>query len=108
MDFLTVLFFLIIGHFLCDFPWQNDYLAINKFPIVRGHINPVWKWCMTAHCAIHMLPVMLVTQNIYYGLIMFVSHFIIDYAKCRDRITYDTDQILHLAVVFWIAVIYCV
>lgn len=51
---------------------------------------------MTAHAAIHGLAVALLTGAALVGLIEGVVHALIDYCKCTGRITFTTDQILHI------------
>lgn len=104
MQFFDLLFWLIAMHFLCDFALQNDYLAINKNPILEGKPNPVWGWCMTAHCFIHAIPVMWLTGRLELALFILVTHFAIDYFKCLGKFSYSTDQKLHIAVLVWTAV----
>lgn len=113
MEFIDMLMWLVIGHFLCDFPLQNDYLAVNKNPVLVektessfiSKANPLWLWCMTAHSFIHALPVMWLTGKIELAILMIVTHFTIDYVKCIGRISFNEDQVLHLLVVFLIATI---
>lgn len=106
MSALDVFLWLWIGHCLCDYAWQLDFVAINKNPILNGEHNPIWFWCMLAHASIHALPVMWLTGNIRLAWIMIVSHFIIDYIKCKGLITFNQDQLLHLGVILLLTFLY--
>jgi len=86
------LILLIIGHYVCDFGLQNDFIA--KFKAPRS--APFWGHVMTAHCAIQALPVMLVTQRWELALSEFCMHFLIDSFKCMGIIGFDADQAFHI------------
>jgi len=94
IEFWTILFLLTVGHFLCDYPLQGDFLARGK-----NHVNPIpgvpWYQCLTAHAGIHSGMVYLITGSLFLGLLEFVLHFGIDYTKCSGKISYNTDQFLH-------------
>lgn len=96
------LMLLVFSHFLFDFPLQNDYVAVHKNPFLNG-INPIWVWPMTAHCVLHAVPVYMITGSFILTMLMFVSHYMIDFMKCWNKISYHTDQIAHLLVVVFIA-----
>lgn len=106
MDFITLLFLLLCGHFLCDYPLQGDFLSKFKAKYVGGEYNPIWYHCLTAHSMIHALPVLLLTHNPTLAAFMTVSHFIIDKAKCDHGITFNQDQALHILIIVGIAVIH--
>ena len=106
MDFIHLTFTLITTHFLCDFALQNDFVAKYKARYVDGRYNEMWAWVLVAHCAIHAIPVLFLTKSLGLSLLMFITHFLIDFSKCEKRITFNLDQILHLCVVAIIAIIY--
>jgi hypothetical protein len=91
MNSLTLVL-LVCGHYLGDYGLQNDFIAKFKVP----GSAPFWFHVMIGHCAIHGGIVALVTQNPYLGLAEFVCHFSLDYAKCKGKISMDTDQAGHL------------
>lgn len=96
---ITVLFYLIVGHALADYPLQNRFMAIGKNPYnqeVDSTSARKWYHKMAAHCAIHGGMVMLITGSWGYGLLEFVLHWIIDIHKCDKRINSDVDQALHI------------
>lgn len=99
---LTLLFALVIGHVLADYPLQGEYLALNKNRHYRpsnGVIQPkgLWIHCLGAHCLIHAGIVWLITGRVFLGVIEFVLHFIIDAMKSEKKTTFHSDQVLHIA-----------
>ena len=90
---------LLCAHFLLDFGIQGDFVAKFKARTVDGQDNVMWKWVLTAHAAAHTLPVLILTQSIVLGLLMFTSHFVIDFLKCEQKINFNQDQILHILIV---------
>lgn len=103
MSFIEVFMWLIMGHFLFDFPLQNDFLAIKKKPIINRQRNPIWVWCLSAHSILHAIPVMWLTGKVELALVVIVTHFAIDYIKCKEWITFQVDQMLHLTVLGYIS-----
>jgi Protein of unknown function (DUF3307) len=98
------LFALMVGHALADFPLQGDFLARGK-----DHRHPIpgmpWYQCMFAHCMIQAGMVYLITGSLVIGLCEFVLHFVIDYAKCDGKLTFNQDQALHATCkVIWAVV----
>jgi hypothetical protein len=87
---------LLIGHALCDYPLQGDFLsrAKNRTAPIPG--VPWWQ-ALWAHAAIHAGAVWIITGLYWLGLIEFVAHFLIDDLKCRGRLTFNQDQALHVA-----------
>ena len=90
---------LLCTHFLLDFAIQGDFVAKYKARIVDEKENVFWKWVLTAHAASHTLPVLLLTQSVLLGLVMFISHFVIDFLKCEQKINFNQDQTLHILVI---------
>ena len=90
---------LLCTHFLLDFAIQGDFVAKYKARIVDDSNNVMWKWVLTAHAASHTLPVLLLTQSVLLGLLMFTSHFVIDFLKCEQKINFNQDQTLHILVI---------
>jgi len=86
---------LAMAHFVCDFVLQNDRMAVEK---VKGHdITLNWRYWLTAHAAAHGFAVALITGLPSLGLLEWVSHFMIDYIKGKERISLFQDQGLHIA-----------
>lgn len=96
MNAFTLPFALLIGHAVCDYPLQGDFLAQakNRHITVQG-ID--WRWCMAMHSLIHAGAVWLITGLWYLGLAELVCHFLIDCLKCDGVTDFSTDQTLHIA-----------
>lgn len=103
MDFLTVLFLLMGSHFICDYPLQSDFIAQGK-----NRYTPVgkmyWTVVLPAHGMVHAMGVFLITQSLGLAIFQLVTHVIIDFIKCENRITFHQDQYLHFAVMLVIAI----
>jgi hypothetical protein len=102
---LALLCLLLIGHCLCDYPLQGDFLARAK-----NHTAPIpgvpWYQALTAHAAIQAGSVWILTRSWQLGLGEFVMHWLIDHRKCAGGLDYDQDQALHvLCKVGWVFVL---
>ncbi|TIL30086.1 MAG: DUF3307 domain-containing protein [Mesorhizobium sp.] len=82
---------LLAGHWVADYPLQGDFLATAK---AQG---PLRVYHLAAHAGIHAGAVALVTGSVWLGLSEFVAHAIIDENKTHRRISFATDQALHIA-----------
>jgi hypothetical protein len=93
---------LLIGHALCDFPLQGEYLAKGKnWHLLKNLQDPsrppqIWFVCMACHCLIHAGAVWVVTGSFLMAITELVLHWCIDIAKCRGKITFNQDQSLHV------------
>lgn len=91
---ITMLLALLVAHALADYPLQGDFLAKAK-----NRTAPIpgvpWYQAMGAHCLIHGGAVALITGIWWLGVAEFVAHWITDDLKCRGRLTFDQDQIVH-------------
>ncbi len=99
---LMLLFWLLVGHAVCDYPLQGDFLSRGK-----NHLNPLpgvpWYQCLEAHALIQAGMVAFVTGRISLGLAEFVLHGAIDYSKSAGRFGFDMDQALHVACkIVWV------
>lgn len=99
---MTVLFWLLVAHAVCDYPLQGDFLARAK-----NHRQPIpgvpWGLALATHALIHAGGVALVTGSVALGLAEFVLHVAIDFLKCDERTTLAWDQAYHLACkVLWV------
>ena len=81
VELITLFVTLLCAHFLLDFAIQGDFVAKYKARTVDEKENVFWKWVLTAHAASHTLPVLVLTQSVLLGLLMFTSHFVIDFFK---------------------------
>lgn len=95
MSAAILLFWLLVGHAVADYPLQGDFLAKAKnawLPIA----DIPWWIAMSSHCAIHAGAVALITHNYLFASLEFGIHFVIDVLKCSGRTSFATDQTLHL------------
>lgn len=92
---MIILFWLLVGHALCDYPLQGDFLARGK-----NHRAPLpgvpWYQCLAAHALIQAGMVALVLKSEKFGLVEFVLHAGIDWLKSEGWLTYNQDQALHV------------
>lgn len=102
---MTVLFYLICSHFVCDYPLQSDFIAVGKNPAKSPHNGVPWYWIMLAHAFTHGCGVALVTGNVWLGIAETIAHFFIDGAKCDGLTSINTDQWLHIGCkVLWFVI----
>lgn len=99
---IETLALLVFVHALADYPLQGDFLAQAK-----NHTSPLsgvpWYQALAAHSAIHAGFVGLVTGSIALALAEFVIHAATDHAKCSGKISYNTDQAIHIGCkVLWV------
>jgi hypothetical protein len=104
MNHWEIFYALLIGHALCDYPWQGDAVAKGKnrhsppYGIPPGQKpKKVWFHYLTAHALIHSGAVWAITGNVYLGLAEFILHWLIDFAKCENWTDPHQDQLLHIA-----------
>lgn len=102
---MEVLALMIFAHALADYPLQGDFLARAK-----NHTAPIcgvpWYHALCAHCTIHAGFVGIITGSLVLGIAEFVVHAATDFAKCSGRISYNTDQAIHIGCkVLWAALI---
>ena len=105
-DPISILFLLILGHFICDYPLQGEFLAKAKNPFEQLPGVP-WGWAMSAHCFIHSGAVFLITGSLFLALLEFVVHFLTDVTKCNKSLSFHEDQSIHLGTKIGIWIIWC-
>lgn len=96
LDFPSMLFLLIAGHALADFPLQGEFLSQAKnrnTAIGKTH----WPFALFAHAMIHGGFVLLITGSLYFAILEVAFHAVTDFLKCDRMITLNTDQFIHLA-----------
>lgn len=99
---MKMLFLLLSGHFLCDYPLQGDFIGkfknrnLKREPHINTGIPIPWWHLMTAHSFIHAGSVLLITGRIELAVFELVAHFIIDCLKCEGYTDIHIDQMLHV------------
>lgn len=108
MSFFPTLLVLLLGHALADYAWQGDFMAKAKNRASPLPSVPFYQ-PLIAHCAIHGGLVYLVTGSLWMAFAEMVIHGFTDDAKCMGRITYNTDQAIHVACkVLWATIAFMV
>lgn len=98
---MWMLFLLVVGHCLADYPLQGEFLALSKN---RNHPmgKDIWMHSLAAHSMIHAGFVAVITGNIWLGLAEAAIHGFTDFAKCEGKISLNEDQMIHIACkVLW-------
>jgi hypothetical protein len=99
-----VIIALIGAHALADYPLQGDFLskAKNRTAPIPG---VPWYQALGAHVAIQGVFVALITGIWWLAIAEALAHWFTDDAKCRGKISFNTDQAIHIACKFaWFAV----
>lgn len=100
---VTLMFWFLAMHALCDYPLQGDFMARGKS---NKGVQPVpWWHLLSAHALIHGGGVAVViggvtgdwSRAVLFGLIETPLHFGIDEAKSRGWTNIHADQLLHVA-----------
>ena len=95
---------LVAGHAIADYPLQGDFLAKAKNRTAPIPGFPWWQ-ALGAHAAIHGGFVALITGIWWLFFAEAAIHWLTDDAKCRGKISLNTDQAIHIACkVVWLAV----
>lgn len=99
--FLVILL-LISAHVFGDYVFQTEFMALGKNPTKPLPLTPFW-WPLTAHSWIHATLVLLVMGSWPAALVELLTHWVIDYSKCRGwfsktEAAFTIDQALHLLV----------
>ena len=90
---------LVAGHAVCDYPLQGDFLARAKNRAMPIPGVP-WYQALGSHAIIHGGAVALLTGVPLLGVAEVIAHAAIDDAKCMGRISFNTDQALHIGCKF--------
>lgn len=88
-----ILFLMLAGHALADYPLQGDFLARGKMGAIPGFD---WWVLLSMHALIHGGVVALVTGSLPLGVAEFVMHWLIDLGKNTGAFGFKADQALHL------------
>lgn len=100
-----LMFWLLAGHALADYPLQGDFLAKAK-----NHTTDIgrelWPWALPAHGLIHGGIVLLITGSLWLAIAETLAHCVIDRLKCSGSITFGQDQALHIGCkVIWMTIV---
>ena len=103
---MPILFWLLVGHAVCDFPLQGDFLA--KAKNYKTAITGIpWIYALFMHSLIHAGMVAMVTGSLYLAICELVIHIVTDALKCADVFGFKTDQAIHIACKFlYVALMY--
>lgn len=100
---------LLIGHLVGDFYLQTEKLTRKKSTHIRWLLVHVLTYCAVIGFIIS--PMLFRREfKLYFTLlaIVFISHFVIDYAKNKlfngQFVPFLVDQLLHIVVLMWISV----
>ncbi len=105
MIWTQMLFLLLVGHALADYPLQGDFLAKAKNENAPIPGVPWWQ-AMAAHGLIHAGAVFLVTHSLILAVLEFATHVSVDRAKCRGLIGFNADQAIHVfCKVVWVVLL---
>ena len=106
-----LLFYLIVGHAIADYPLQSDWMAKHKNRHVKSEPPPgqkqqaVWPCVLTAHALVHGGFVAVITGIWWLGLLEAIVHWVIDFFKCEGKYGIYTDQALHIVCkIVWLVI----
>lgn len=93
--FPALVFAMLIGHALADYPLQVDFLAQgkNRHTAIGAQW---WPWLLGSHALIHGGFVWAITASPWLGLAEVAAHALTDFLKCEKRIGFHTDQTIHV------------
>jgi hypothetical protein len=95
---------LLGAHWFFDYAGQGDFMA--KAKNVWQQIPGVpYMQVLMAHAGIHGAAAALITGLWWVFFAEMFVHFVVDDLKCRNRISFREDQLIHIAckVVWWAA-----
>lgn len=102
---MSVFWFLLIGHFVADYPLQTDFIARGKSRKADPQYVP-WYYVLTSHAMTHAAAVGIITGSLWLSVFEAVAHWFIDLAKCEGWTGIHTDQALHvLCKLAWVGLI---
>lgn len=102
--FLILSLALIMGHMLGDYPLQGAFLASCKnrntdsssFFGTSTVPKGLWVHGLTAHSMIQAGIVWVITGSLMVTMIELVVHWITDFSRCEEWISFNTDQAIHV------------
>lgn len=104
-QFLTLLWWLVVGHAVADFVVQSDTIALSKNRNLPNKTGVPWQFWLSAHALVHGGAVTLILVSPILGACEAVAHWAIDFGKCENWYDMATDQLFHLArKILWLLV----
>jgi hypothetical protein len=103
-----VLFWLLVGHAVADYPLQNGPMATEKCRRSTSELQRTvpWYYWLSAHALIHGGAVFWATGSLSLGLLETGVHWLIDFGKCEGWFGIHVDQALHVGCkVLWCVLI---
>lgn len=109
MNFIEIMFLLLVGHAVSDFALQPSIMAKLKsrhnkpdwIPDGQKYV-PTWFFWLSAHGLIHGGMVFLITDIVWLGIAEVISHMFFDFLKCENVTTPYWDQYYHfMTKVIW-------
>jgi len=100
----TTFFLLAVGHFLADFPLQNEFMAMGKSPQSGVYLGVPWYITLTAHATINggvtyaalLAAGVSAPLALILGTVEIVAHWLTDWAKGFGLYGAKMDQAIHL------------
>lgn len=97
---VELLALMVAAHFVADYPLQGDFLARAKAE------GPLRVWHLFGHSVIHGGAVLLITGSLLLCLLETAAHMLIDENKVHGRISFATDQAMHIGCkLLWIGLL---
>lgn len=87
---MEILIFLVVAHWVCDYPLQGEFLATAK------QKGPLRFYHLVAHGGIQAGGVLLVTGSVGLALVECFLHTFIDELKVKGKTSFAVDQFLHI------------
>lgn len=102
MNFLTLVWWLFLGHLVADYPLQTDFIAKYKSRLANIPQIP-WYYVLLGHAGTHGAMVGLITGSMVFSAVETLLHFFIDWAKCEGKTNIHVDQVIHVTCKIGIA-----
>lgn len=101
---IIAFWYMLVGHFLADYPLQTEFITTHKNPLHQGRVP--WYYVMMSHATLHGAFVSMATATaigqlhilfpLILGLYEVCLHYFLDVLKCVGCTSIHTDQLLHI------------
>lgn len=99
---MRILLLMLFAHVLGDFILTTEAQSRYKDRGVKRESDvPGWWYWLTAHAYLHGGLIYFATGTWYIALYVFIIHWLIDHAKCEDKINANQDQVLHIVCILF-------